>query len=402
MDFAQGSGSLQPTMNATSLGGRPGVTSDGARVLVASGAGAVLSGLTQVTAVWRMLDASTAARVALEYTADINSNNNAFSLTPNTGGSGRLAAISRGNGAGLTSVYGTETLASAATISVGFDLTTAGLGSIAFIRVNGTPLSLTSTLTAAVVGALGSSSLYMFGRGPTPSAGWPGTGGDLVIMQGIQQDADLAAVESYVADYGGFSRTLGRIMTVGDSLTRSNNAGTGGWRRYLESRLMLANIGWTPVGPFNDASTAMAQKDHGGLASDTAAARAANITAQVTAANPAVIIWGFGINDIGTGTSVATFQTNYLALLTAADAVVPTVKHIVQSIVVPTNAAGTTYAAEFAAANAWLATAMGGRARTTYVDVGSPVTDDNVHPVDGPTGYDVMGAAIYPVLLSVA
>lgn len=194
-------------------------------------------------------------------------------------------------------------------------------------------------------------------------------------------------------------RNLGNVLLVGDSITQGRYGDTGGWRRPLAVSLAAAGIWWTPRGQYNTYPGACEQIWHAGLGGNTAAVRLASINAQCTAAEPDIIVWGLGVNDIAVPTTPAQYILDMTALLDAADALYPSVKHIVQSILVPTAGAGTGYLAEYATANASLATLCAGRARCTFVDMGTQPTSDGVHPTDA--GYSAMAALLYPVLLAV-
>lgn len=405
VDAAQGTGANQPAWSATAVSSAyPGVTFDGtADFLQAAGAGAALSGKTNLTLIVAALDTETAVKVALELTANSTTTNGGFSLAPNNTGT-NFCAIVRGTAGATARQVATETMAAAAVWSVAFDYATAGANAIPWIRKNGVSQTLANITTASAAGSAANSTLN-FGARNGASLFWPGTHAQVFICESIAENAALTMVENYLGASVGLSilENLGRVLTIGDSITRGLNADTGGWRRFVESELLAAGVPWTAVGPFTTGSSGCTQKAHGGLNNDTTADRAATIVAQVTAAMPQVIIWALGVNDIGSAVapprvSPAQYITNLTALLDAADGIVPTVQHLIQTIIVPTAGSGLDYLAEYATANASLATLCAGRARCTLVNVGAPTRDDGVHPVDTAGGYPAMGVTLAAAL----
>ena len=196
---AQATTGLKPTASATAIASTyPGVTSpDGARVLVAAGAGPVLVGKTTLTVVAAMVDSDTGVKVALELTTNTTITNGGMFLVVNDGGAGRLNASARGT-TNMTERFVAETLATVKVVSVGYDFATAGDGAISFIRVNGVAQSLTTQVATSAAGSAANAALHLFGRGPGPLLGWIGTFGNIVFRNSIAQDSGLSALETYV------------------------------------------------------------------------------------------------------------------------------------------------------------------------------------------------------------
>lgn len=194
----QATGTAQPTKSDTAIGGAyPGVTSDGGDTLIASGAGAVLSGKTTLTTVCAMVDATGTVGVALEHTAHSATTDGGFAVVAN-GSTLSVNGATRG-ASGDTNRAASETLATVAIVSVGHDFATAGAGAVPFIRVNGVSQSLDNVRTGSTAGSAANAALHLFARSGLV-APWPGTFGDIVIRESIAQDADLAKVESFIAN----------------------------------------------------------------------------------------------------------------------------------------------------------------------------------------------------------
>lgn len=207
VDATQATGSKQPSKSSTAISGAyPGVTGDGGDVLVASGAGAVLSGKTVLTVTCAMVDTDTATRICLELTADVSANDGGMFVAANNNSLNRLSHGLRST-VGYSSVYAAgQTLASVVVCSFGMDYTITGAGACVWLRVNGISQAL-NTLTSASVagGGAANAPIYLFGRGATPTLGWAGTFGDVVIRNSAAQDTGLTLIEQYIAARVGLS-----------------------------------------------------------------------------------------------------------------------------------------------------------------------------------------------------
>ncbi|AKF08899.1 SGNH/GDSL hydrolase family protein [Sandaracinus amylolyticus] len=188
-----------------------------------------------------------------------------------------------------------------------------------------------------------------------------------------------------------------RVLPGGDSITVGNDGLTGGWRRPLGVLALAAGkpIEW--CGLFSDATGS-----HRGLANESGSSGTLTTNWQAWCAGyaPDVIIIGWGINDAANGgASGATILSMLETRIDQAQAGAPNAAIFVQKIL--RNAIpATAYNAQIDIANAGLpdlCTAQG----VTFVDVGDPVRSDNVHPIDGPTGYDLMAAALAAAIIPV-
>lgn len=193
----QATGTAQPTRSATAIGSAyPGVTGDAGDVLTAA-IGSVVGGKAGLTFTAAMVDSVTAVAVAIELTTNATTTDGGFFVVVNDGGAGRINAATRGT-SGYTARFAAEALSSVKVVSIGFDYATAGAGAVPFIRVNGAVQSLTNQITGSAAGSAANASLRLFARSG-PSVGWAGTLGDVVIREGVAQDAGLSAIESYIA-----------------------------------------------------------------------------------------------------------------------------------------------------------------------------------------------------------
>lgn len=197
-----------------------------------------------------------------------------------------------------------------------------------------------------------------------------------------------------------WKRNAGKIMCCGDSITVGYNGLTGGWRKKVFADLATAGVSFTAVGPYTTDSTGMTATAHRGLSGDKASAAKTGLGAEVATANPDLIIYGFGMNDLGSGTSnSAQYLDDLDACIDAAQANVTFAIHIVQTLIRPT--APHSYfsnVAQFDTAQA----ALPARVATqggSMANVGTPALSDGVHPSNGASGYDAMATAIYNAIL---
>lgn len=199
-----------------------------------------------------------------------------------------------------------------------------------------------------------------------------------------------------------WKRNAGKIMCAGDSITVGFMAENGGWRKKLFTDLVAAGIICQAVGNFTNGSTGMVDNtNHRGNSGDQAKISKSTIGADVTSYKPNVIIYGWGVNDIGTAlSSAATYLDDLDACIDACQAV-GFATHIVQTMVQPTS--GHTYYAQiavFITAAADLPARVAAQG-ASLCDIGAPETSDGLHPSDGATGYDAMATAIYNSVLAV-
>lgn len=202
---SQATPTKQPAWSATSsLNGKPGVTFDGDDVLVATGAGPVLSGKTVCTITGVAVDTDTAVKVMIELTTNFVTQNGAIAVFTNDVGAGRLAGGARGAG-GNTNVYTTgngSDFAVPVVFSIGFDLSVAGAGAVVFIRLNGVSRALIPTAFTSTAGTLANASLHIGGRGTTPTLGALATLGCFVMRESAAQDSSLITNERLCAFRG--------------------------------------------------------------------------------------------------------------------------------------------------------------------------------------------------------
>jgi len=203
VNASQGTGANQPTASATAISSAfPGVTSDGNDLLVAAGAGAILSGRTTLTVVAAMVDATTGTQLAWEYTASATANAGGFYLSVNEA-AGNLRALVRPN-VGFTSRQQIETLAAVKVVSVAYDFAASGANNVPFIRVNGVPLAISTVSAAGTPGSAANASLHLFARSGV-AVPWAGAFGDFVVRNSVSQDAALDSLERYIGARVGLS-----------------------------------------------------------------------------------------------------------------------------------------------------------------------------------------------------
>ena len=198
-----------------------------------------------------------------------------------------------------------------------------------------------------------------------------------------------------------WKRNAGKIMCAGDSITVGFNALTGGWRKKLFADLATAGIAFTAVGPYSSSSPGMSATAHRGLSGDKASAAKTGLGAEVATADPDVIVYGFGMNDLGSGTSTAAQYLNDMdACIDAAQANVFFAVHLVQTLIRPTSPHSYfSNVSRFDTAQTDLparVSAQGG----AIINVGAPSLSDGVHPNDGASGFDAMATAIYNAILA--
>lgn len=196
-----------------------------------------------------------------------------------------------------------------------------------------------------------------------------------------------------------WKRNAGRVMCAGDSITRGELGSQGGWRKVFFETLAANGIAYTTVGPYTTTPGSMPVGDrkHCGLSGDRASVAKTSFGATCTTYLPDVIIYGYGVNDIGNGASSETYINDLDAVIDAAQASVPNAKHIVQTLVRPTSGHGYfTYDSVYATAVAALPARVSSQG-ATLANVGTPAQSDNLHPTEA--GYDTMAPLIYSALL---
>lgn len=196
-------------------------------------------------------------------------------------------------------------------------------------------------------------------------------------------------------------RNAGRVLCAGDSITVGFNALTGGWRKKLFADLATAGVKFTAVGPYTTNSPGMTATAHRGLSGDRASAAKTGIGSEVATARPDVVVWGFGMNDLGLGASSSTYLNDLDACIDAAQSNAPHALHVVQTLIRPTSAYAPYFAnvAQYDAAQSALPARVASQGGS-MVDVGTPALSDGVHPSDGASGYDAMATAIYNAILA--
>ncbi len=195
-------------------------------------------------------------------------------------------------------------------------------------------------------------------------------------------------------------RHAGKILCAGDSITVGFMSLTGGWRKKLFADLASMGVRFTAVGPYTTDSPGMSATAHRGLSGDRAQNAKDNVGSTVATYDPNVIIWGFGMNDLGNGRTPTQYLDDLDACIDAAQ-VNGFAVHLVQTLILP-NAANPGYFANIANYNTAQA-ALPGRVSAQgaeLVNVGAPALSDGVHPSDGAAGYDAMANSILAGLLA--
>jgi len=195
-------------------------------------------------------------------------------------------------------------------------------------------------------------------------------------------------------------RNAGKILCAGDSITAGYLGLTGGWRKKLFQQLEDEGVRFTAVGPYTTDSPDMTATAHRGLSGDKAQDAAAGIGATVATYDPTVIIWGFGMNDLGNGRTSSQYLTDLDSCIDAAQAN-GFCLHLVQTLILPTSGNPSYFAnlAQYTAAQAALPARIATQGGT-MIDVGTPTLTDGVHPADGATGFDAMADDILAAVLA--
>ncbi len=196
-------------------------------------------------------------------------------------------------------------------------------------------------------------------------------------------------------------RSAGRIMPCGDSITVGHNALTGGWRKKLFADLATARIKFVSVGPYTTSSPGMTETAHRGVSGDRASSAVTILASQFSTYNPALIILGFGMNDLGNGEGSTAYLSNIGSIMTLAKAATFARVVIVQTLILPTSAYPPYYAdiADYQTSQAALP-ALVQQKSCVLSDIGTPALSDGVHPSDGASGYDAMATGLYNTILS--
>jgi hypothetical protein len=213
-----------------------------------------------------------------------------------------------------------------------------------------------------------------------------------MLIKPTASEAKLDAIRAWYLARMGYTRDFGTIFWPGDSTQRGLNGDIGGSRVKFQELCVADAIRFKSGGPYTTGGTSLTQKYHGGLGGATLSDRLPFTPGYTTQSSPRAIVWVFGINDLESGIGVTAYLNNYTAMLDAVDAVAPNVLHFITSIQAPT---GSAFAADYAAANAAFPAFCAARARCTFVSIGAMATSDGTHFVDGPTGYDIAGQAIF-------
>jgi hypothetical protein len=263
-----------------------------------------------------------------------------------------------------------------------------------------------TTPVAAIGLNAGVSSIVSIMGGFGSGENFDGIINEILIVAGVTTADQRSAARAYLAAKypdpvapTGFGN-MGNVLYVGDSITQSSEAMTGGWRKEVENLALTAGYTWEATGPLTTDSGVMAKKGHYGISGNTAANALASIRSICNIARPDRIVWGFGMNDIGNGTSAADFVSFYEQCLDQADYSAPHVQHVVQTLIYPTAGAYFANLAVYQEAQPLLAAMVAGRANATMADVGQPTTSDGYHPIDGPGGYPIMAQPILTALIS--
>lgn len=200
--YAQGTGGKQPVKSATSLNGTPGVTFDGVDDYLITGAALDLSAQSGMRVLFSAIDTTAGASLAIvlgHESAALFPGAKGFALAVNDGVADTIEGAANGTGvaAAMGAAYGSESLASARVIHVGYN--TANANGLSYIRSDGSSLSLTNAIAACVSGDVGNEwdiiGIHIDGA----SFPWAGVMGVLVYLTGTAADAVSARVEQFIA-----------------------------------------------------------------------------------------------------------------------------------------------------------------------------------------------------------
>ncbi len=196
-------------------------------------------------------------------------------------------------------------------------------------------------------------------------------------------------------------RNAGKVMFGGDSITVGYDGLTGGWRKPLVNALIAAGVKFQTVGPYTSDSPGMgATANHLGLSGDRAEYATVFFSGEVAARDPFIIVYGWGMNDLGNGRTPTQYLNDLDTMIDGAQANGFAI-HLIQTLILPTALDPTYYAqiANYQTAQSLLPARVAAQG-CKLVDVGTPTLADGVHPADGASGYDLMAASILAAILS--
>ncbi len=195
-------------------------------------------------------------------------------------------------------------------------------------------------------------------------------------------------------------RNAGKIMCCGDSITVGYDGLTGGWRKKFLNDLNALGVKFATVGPYTTDSPGMSWPNHLGLSGDRAEFATVFFAGEVSARDPSIIIYGWGMNDLGNGRTPTQYLNDIDTLIDGAQANGFAI-HLIQTLILPTADDPTYYAniANYVTAQAALPARVAAQG-CRLVDVGAPTLADGVHPADGAGGYDLMATRILAAVLA--
>lgn len=195
-----------------------------------------------------------------------------------------------------------------------------------------------------------------------------------------------------------FGKHSGKILSLGDSITVGHNALTGGWRKNFNTLMNAESREYSCVGLFSD-PVGMAKNNHFGISGDTSTAQTlAVVQSRITTYQPNIVILGYGMNDLGQGVTPATFIASIKDIIDWINAVKFCKIYVQKVIVAGGGHPYAAFASNFNAANILIDDLPNLYTNVSVIDINNIATSDGIHPIDGVTGYDLMGTQIHDAL----
>lgn len=201
--YAQATGGKQPSKSATSLNGTPGVTFDGVDDYMETASTHNLSGQSGMRVLFGASDTTTGSSTTIimghAAAAIYTPGSKGFVVAANDGVANTVEGATSGDGVGthLGARFVSASLASATVVHVGHDSSRSD--GVAYIRIDGTAMSLSTVISTCVSGDLGNVKDYMGAHLDGTSFPWAGTVGVVVWLTGVSPDAVSARVEQFIA-----------------------------------------------------------------------------------------------------------------------------------------------------------------------------------------------------------
>lgn len=207
----------------------------------------------------------------------------------------------------------------------------------------------------------------------------------IIVANAALTAAEVQRVRAYLAAKYAITtkgtRSLGKVLLVGDSITVGYSGLQGGWRVPLARACDAMGISAEFVGPYTNNGYA-----HRGVSGEKAS-EVSDLTSLIATYQPDTIVLAHGVNDLGAGDGVAALETAMSDLIDEAQAAAPSADIWMLSAVPPTSGAFFTYVADFTTWNTTNGPALATAQGITWVSIGSPAQSDGVHPTDTTSGY---------------